>query len=54
MTPAAYANSLGVTINQMAKAWGISRRGLEKMFHSYPHRFELIALGVKTRLTPNK
>lgn len=47
MTPAQAAAVHGVTVAEMAAAWGVNRRAVEKMWYSYPFRFNLIALGVK-------
>lgn len=46
MTPAQAAASHGVTIIEMATAWGVKRRAIEMMFYAHPHRFHLIADGL--------
>lgn len=54
MTPAQAAAQYGVTIIEMANAWGVKRRAIEMMFYAHPNRFELIALGVKCKLTQDR
>ena len=54
MTPSQAASHFGVTLNQMSAAWAITRRSLERMWHTNPDRFEIIALGVKYKLTHTK
>lgn len=47
MTPAQAAASYGTTIIEMATAWGVKRRAMEVMWYKTPHRFILIAMGLK-------
>lgn len=46
MTPAKAAAKHGLTIMEMATAWGVKRRAIEMMFYAHPHRFHLIAEGL--------
>lgn len=54
MTPSQAASHFGVTLKQMSEAWNITRRSLERMWYTHPNRFELIALGVKCKLTQDR
>lgn len=54
MTPSQAASHFGVTLKQMSEAWAITRRSLERMWHTHPDRFEIIALGVRSKLTHTK
>jgi hypothetical protein len=43
---AALAAEYGLTVLDICVAWGIERRGLEKMFLAHPERVRIVCIGI--------